>query len=182
MEFTVREINWQDESAWDEHWRIANLVSREVAGQSAWQLTSEQAAERVRTTPNRSYCYLNATVDGLTVGAGRLRTVLDDEPAHSFLDISVLPEFRRVGIGAALAAGLLEAARSHGSRRIDAFVMAGAGTSTQLGPSQDAGLHLRGCHWRPPPRAVRRPASAATGHEHRCPARRSGAPGRAVDR
>lgn len=124
MEFTVREINWQDESAWDEHWRVANLVSREVAGQSAWQLTSEQAAERVRTTPNRSYCYLNATVDGLTVGAGRLRTVLDDEPAHSFLDISVLPEFRRVGIGAALAAGLLEAARSHGSRRIDAFVMA----------------------------------------------------------
>ncbi|MET3805573.1 GNAT superfamily N-acetyltransferase [Nakamurella sp. UYEF19] len=83
--------------------------------------------------PHKKHWMFVAWLDGRIVGRGCIDALLD-EPDTCWLDLRVLPEYRRLGIGTALAQRVEDAAREDGRTKLIVYAVS-AGSSGEKLPS-----------------------------------------------
>lgn len=135
MSMEIVEIDVQDDDALAAWLRVMDVVEVHERGDAAttWTLPEIIAAAR---HPSKSLkaIYFNGVVDGEVVAVGQLRLPLLDNLSAVDLDVSVLPDHRRRGLGSQLLAECERVAREHGRTRFDAMT-----SWTYDGPPDGAG-------------------------------------------
>jgi GNAT superfamily N-acetyltransferase len=113
----IAQVDPADDAAFAAWHHVYDVSARHELGEvaSPWQLEELRAMMQGGGTHSWSGAW-SAVVDGVTVGAGWLRTPLLDNLELAELDVHVLPGHRRRGTGSALLARLEDEARSRGRR------------------------------------------------------------------
>jgi len=118
----IRELDVSDDAALDA-WHHAYLVAERFelgAAATPWQLEEVRALMQTPGKVARLGGW-SAVVDGEVVGAGWMRTPLLDNLHLAEVDIHVVPEHRRRGIGSCLLGVLEQVAHERGRRTVTAL-------------------------------------------------------------
>ncbi|MDN4163599.1 GNAT family N-acetyltransferase [Nocardioides abyssi] len=112
----VRPIDPADEPALRSWWEVGEAASRERAF-DAWPVWAVSRVALRHARPDRDVTLVTATDDdGRVVGAGRLEVPLLDNPHLAELEVHVVPDARRQGVGSTVLADLEARAVAAGRR------------------------------------------------------------------
>jgi len=117
MSLRIAPVDPTDDTAFASWHHVYETSTKHELGEVAtpWQLEELRVTMQGVGTHSWSGAW-SALADGVTVGAGWMRTPLLDNLELAELDVHVLPEHRRGGTGSALLALLEDEARSRGRR------------------------------------------------------------------
>lgn len=134
---TIAEVDPLDDDALRTWLDVTNTVDRNERGDATTPWTFEEIRVAARE-PNKSWRSIRVTgaLDGVVVAAGEVRMPLLDNLSSAEIEVDVLPEHRRRGLGSQLLAECERIAGEHGRTRLDAMTYwsydgpaDGAGTS-----------------------------------------------------
>lgn len=133
MTFTIEELPIPDEPTPDFVRAIAVGNEVEALGYGTPDLAYEPDEElAIMHNPHEPARLLVARVDGEIVALGKHETTVGDDSDTSWLAINVLPQFRRRGIGTALADALEGMARDEGKAKVVLYAPIAEGPGERL--------------------------------------------------
>jgi GNAT superfamily N-acetyltransferase len=118
----VTTVDPHDEAAFDEWFHVLHVIDQERwPDQPGWLGVERVALARDEDGPEEHRCLIARAADGRVLGSAEFEFPRRENLGLAYVDVNVLPAFRRTGVGSAIVAALEEMALAAGRTELSGF-------------------------------------------------------------